>query len=233
MLDGFGHFGGQGPELVVDPGFEAGQVGVLIGEEPVMDEYSPEVVGCPSRRFPVTVEAFMGQGSLPASNGRQERLDLGRAFPGDDAFRSIGLAEDVDQAVCRCRIRRIGEQQGGEVVPECAAGTDAAAVELTFVAAAGTVEVMEDAGAWGATGSSLLCGPSGEQSVLPAVGAGAVCAGRHGEAGTADLAFRPGCPGPAGVAAAAGALDGAGCAGPAADSVPRGESCRKVSGHRR
>jgi hypothetical protein len=38
MLDGFGNFGGQGAELVLDPGFEAVQVGVLMGEEPVMDE---------------------------------------------------------------------------------------------------------------------------------------------------------------------------------------------------
>lgn len=121
MLDGFGDLGGQGAELGIDPGFEAAQIGVLIGEEPVMDEYCPEVVGCPPRRFPVTVETFVGQGSLSASNGRQERLDLRGAFPGDDAFRSIGLAEDIDHAVYSCRIRRIREQQGGEVVPECAA----------------------------------------------------------------------------------------------------------------
>ena len=64
-----------------------------------MDEYCPEMVGCPSRRFTVTVEAVMGQGSLSARDGGQERLDLRGAFPGDDAFRPIGVAEDVDQTV--------------------------------------------------------------------------------------------------------------------------------------
>jgi hypothetical protein len=38
VFDGFGDVGGQGAELVVDPGFEAGQVRVLIGEEPVVHE---------------------------------------------------------------------------------------------------------------------------------------------------------------------------------------------------
>jgi hypothetical protein len=38
MLDGFGNFGRQGAELVLDPGFEAAQIGVLLGEEPVMHE---------------------------------------------------------------------------------------------------------------------------------------------------------------------------------------------------
>jgi hypothetical protein len=191
------------------------------------------MVSCPSRRFPVTVEAVVGQGSLSARDGRQERLDLAGAFPGDDAFRSISLAEDVDQPGCCCGVGRIREQQGGEVVPECAAGADAAAVELAFVVAAGAVEVVEDTGAGCATWSSILCGWAGEQSVLPAAGAGAVGAGRDGEAGTADPAFRPASPGLAGVAAAAGAPDGAARAGTAADGVARGESVRVFSGHRR
>jgi hypothetical protein len=75
------------------------------------------VVGCPSRRFTVAVEAFVAQVRLSARDGGQERLDLGGAFPGDDAFRSIGLAEDIDPAVGGCRICRIREQQGREVVP--------------------------------------------------------------------------------------------------------------------
>jgi hypothetical protein len=120
------------------------------------------MVGCPSRRIAVAVEAFVAQGSLSARDGRQERLDLGGSFPGDDAFRAIGLAEDIDQAACNCRIGRIGEQQGGEVVPECAAGAGAAAVELTFLVAAGAVEVVEYTGAGGAPWSSILCGWAGE-----------------------------------------------------------------------
>ena len=109
MLHGFGNLGGQGAELVVDPGFEAVQIRVLIGEEPMMDEQGPEMVSCPSRRFPVTVEAVVGQRSLSARDGRQEPLDLARAFPGDDAFRSISLSEYVDPAGCSCRIVRTGE----------------------------------------------------------------------------------------------------------------------------
>ena len=89
-----------GAELVVDPGFEAGEVGVLVGEEPVVDEQCPEVIGCPSCGFAVLVEAFVRQGSLPAGEGGQEGLDLGGAFPGDDAFRPVRLAEDIDDAVC-------------------------------------------------------------------------------------------------------------------------------------
>lgn len=105
------------------------------------------MAGCPSCRFAVTVEAFVGQGSLTARDGGQERLDLGGAFPGDDAFRAVGLADDIDQAVCGCRVGRIREQQGGEVVSECATGADATAIELTFLIAAGAVEVVERAGA--------------------------------------------------------------------------------------
>ncbi|WP_434612807.1 hypothetical protein [Arthrobacter sp. A5] len=96
VFDGFGDFGRQGAELVFDPGFEAVQVRVLLGEEPVVDEQRSEVVGCPSCRFAVTVKAFMGQGSLAGRDGCQEWLDLGGAFPGDDAFGSIRLAKDVD-----------------------------------------------------------------------------------------------------------------------------------------
>ena len=44
MPDGFGHFGGQGAEVLGDPGFESGQIGVLMGEEPVMHEERPKVV---------------------------------------------------------------------------------------------------------------------------------------------------------------------------------------------
>jgi hypothetical protein len=55
-------------------------------------------------------------------------------------------------------------------------------------------------------------------------------AGHHGEAGTADLAFRPGRPGLAGVASAAGALNGAARAGSAADGAARRESLRDFSG---
>jgi hypothetical protein len=120
------------------------------------------MVGCPSCRFAVTVEALVAQGSLSARDGGQERLDLGGAFPSDDAFRSISLAEDIDQAVCGCPIRRIREQQGGEVVPERAAGADAAAVELTFLVAAGAVEAVEDTGAGGAPWSSIRCRWAGE-----------------------------------------------------------------------
>ncbi|XAS70393.1 hypothetical protein VUN82_14840 [Micrococcaceae bacterium Sec5.1] len=177
------------------------------------------MVDCPSRRFAVTVEAFVGQGSVAARDRGQERLDFGGAFPGDDAFRSIGLTEDIDQAEGGCRISRVREQQGGEVVPERAAGADAAAVELTFAAAAGAAEVVKDTGARGAPRSSILFGWAREQPVLPAAWECAAGAGGHGEARTADLAFRPDHPGFAGVAAAPGALDGAGSPGPAADSV--------------
>ena len=52
------------------------------------------------------------------------------------------------------RIGRMSEQQVGEVVPECAAGADAAPVELAFLIAAGAVEVVEDAGAGRAAWSS-------------------------------------------------------------------------------
>lgn len=38
LFDGLRNVGRQGAELVVDPGFEAGQVVVLMGEESVMDE---------------------------------------------------------------------------------------------------------------------------------------------------------------------------------------------------
>lgn len=51
---------------------------------------APGMVGCPSCRFTVTVEALLGQRSLPGRDGCQECLDLGGAFPGDDAFRTVG-----------------------------------------------------------------------------------------------------------------------------------------------
>jgi hypothetical protein len=38
VFDGFCNVRGQRTELVVNPGFEAGQVRVLLGEEPVMHE---------------------------------------------------------------------------------------------------------------------------------------------------------------------------------------------------
>lgn len=84
-----------------------------------------------------------------------KRLDPGGALPGDDTFGALGLAKDVDQPCCTFRIVWVGQQQGGEVVPEGAAGADAAAVELAFVAAAGAVEVVVDAGARCAPRSSL------------------------------------------------------------------------------
>jgi len=62
----------------------------------VVDEQRPEMVGCPSCRIAVTVEAFVGQGSLTARDGCQESLDLGGALPGDDAFGTIRLAKYVD-----------------------------------------------------------------------------------------------------------------------------------------
>jgi hypothetical protein len=79
------------------------------------------MLGCPSCRVAVTVEAFVGQGSLAARDGCQEGPDLGGAFPGDDAFGPVCLAEDLDEPGCGCGIGRIGQQQGGDVVPECAA----------------------------------------------------------------------------------------------------------------
>ena len=41
VLDWFGDLLGQRVELVFDPGFEPGQVGVLIGEQPVVDKQGP------------------------------------------------------------------------------------------------------------------------------------------------------------------------------------------------
>ncbi|QCO98101.1 hypothetical protein FCN77_10750 [Arthrobacter sp. 24S4-2] len=62
--DGFGDFGRQGTGLVIDPGFEAVQLRVLVvWEEPLVHEQRPEVVSCPSWRIAMTVEALVGQGS--------------------------------------------------------------------------------------------------------------------------------------------------------------------------
>ena len=92
---------GRGRELVVDPGFEAGQVGVLVGEEPVMDEQARRCSAARPAVLRWLSRPSWVRGVCPVRDGGQERLDLGGAFPGDDAFRSIGFAEDVDEAALR------------------------------------------------------------------------------------------------------------------------------------
>ncbi|SKT76454.1 Uncharacterised protein [Mycobacteroides abscessus subsp. abscessus] len=43
------------------------------------------------------IEALMATGDFTASKTREQLLDLLGSFPGDDAFRSIDTAEDVDE----------------------------------------------------------------------------------------------------------------------------------------
>lgn len=70
-----------------------------------------------SDRFlrPFNVGSFrrrMRSGESARSQRRHQCLDLRGAFPSDDAFRSIGLAADIDQTVCGCRNGRVCERQG-------------------------------------------------------------------------------------------------------------------------
>lgn len=66
LQDGLSNFFSQVAEFVVNPGLEPGQMRVLVGEEPVMDEQGPQVIGWSFRRLSCRVEAFVRQGSLSA-----------------------------------------------------------------------------------------------------------------------------------------------------------------------
>src|SRR5690606_7356466 len=172
LLDRLRDVARQRGELALDPGLEAREVEVALGEQAVVDEQGTEVLDVVAAVL--GVESVVGHGRLTGGEGAEEFLDLGGALPGEDALRSLGGAEGVDQSSHEFGLGGGGDELGGEVLAQGAAGAEAAAaVELSLVPAPGAVEVLDDAGAGSAGRRAVLTGRAGGQSVLGAGGAGA------------------------------------------------------------
>ncbi|MCW2798495.1 MAG: hypothetical protein JWM79_3992, partial [Nocardioides sp.] len=192
-------------------------------------EQHPQMVGCPPCRVAVTVEAFVGQGSVwPLATDVRRAWTLGERFQvmmlsGRSAWQrtltsraavvgSAGLASN--RAVRSSRSAQRRRCCGGRTRLRGRIGSSGSRGGCRHTAR--TADLHQERAARGAAGGSRRR-------------AGAVGAGRHGEAGTADLAVRPARPGLAGVAAAATAADGAALAGATADGVARRESLGELA----
>lgn len=198
----------------------------------MVDQQCPEVLDVVAAVM--GVESLMCHRCLAGGEGAEQHLHLGGALPGEDALRPLGGAEGIDQPSHGLGFGSRGDELGGEVVTQGAAGAEsAAAEELALVAAPAAAEVLNDAGARGACRRAVLGRRAGEQSVLAAGGAGPAGAGGPVEAGPADGSFGPPGAGLAGGAVAAGADHPAGGAGPAPGGRPGREPGRSVSRHRR
>jgi hypothetical protein len=115
LFDGSAHGRlGDGIEFGGQPGFEAGQGFVTLGEQAVVLEQAAQVRDMSARAG--GVQTVVAKRNVTGGQAGQQRLDFGGAFPGEDAFGPIDAAEDLNDGHHRVGIGGIVDHQGGEVI---------------------------------------------------------------------------------------------------------------------